>query len=113
MYYHIFVKKLNVEMCNVFSTSISYLIGDCSCIVINGENWEWNFGLGVVRTVTVVIVTLLKEGVVSGLEQIEREAEELNHSLALLPHDSLISQSQGISLSVPLHCVRIGACKPT
>ena len=44
-----------------------YLVGDSPSIVVDGENWQRNLGLVVVGAVSMVIVALLEEGVVSGL----------------------------------------------
>lgn len=44
-----------------------YLISDSSSIVIDSEDWQWVFGLGIVGTVPMVIVALLEEGMVCGL----------------------------------------------
>lgn len=46
-----------------------YLIGDRSSIVVNSEDWQWVFGLGIAGAVPMVVVALLKEGVVSGLKK--------------------------------------------
>ncbi len=45
------------------------LVRDSTCIVIYCEHWERNFGLGVVGTVAMVIVTFLQERVVCSLGQ--------------------------------------------
>lgn len=44
-----------------------YLVSDSSSIVIDGEDWQWVLGLGIVGAVPMVVVALLEEGMVSGL----------------------------------------------
>lgn len=44
-----------------------YLISYSTSIVIDGEDWHWVLGLGVVGAVPMVVVALLEEGMVGGL----------------------------------------------
>lgn len=46
-----------------------YLIGDGSSVVVDGKDWQWLLGLGVVGAVPMVIMALLEEGVISGLRR--------------------------------------------
>lgn len=46
-----------------------YLIRDCSSIVIDGKDWQWVLGLGIVRTVPMMIMALLEEGMISSLRR--------------------------------------------
>lgn len=48
---------------------VGYLIRDSSSIVINGKDWQWVLGLGIVGTVPMVIMALLKEGMIGGLSK--------------------------------------------
>lgn len=52
------------------------LVRDSPCIVIYCEHWQGNFGLGVVGTVAMVIVTFLQECVVCSLGQKRDRAKE-------------------------------------
>lgn len=45
----------------------AHLIGDRACIVLHSEDWQRQLGLGVPRAVSMMVMTLLEEGVVSGL----------------------------------------------
>lgn len=46
-----------------------YLIRDSSSIVVDSKDWQWVLGLGIVGTVPMVIMALLKEGMISGLRR--------------------------------------------
>lgn len=45
----------------------AHLIGDRACIVLHSEDWQRQLGLGVPRAISMMVMTLLEEGVVSGL----------------------------------------------
>lgn len=49
-----------------------HLICDSSSVVIDSEDWQWVLGLGVVGTVPMVIMALLKEGMISGLRKLAK-----------------------------------------
>ena len=53
---------------NLFQPA-GYLIRDSSSIVIDGKNWQWVLGLGIVGTVSMVIMALLEESMISGLRR--------------------------------------------
>lgn len=55
-----------------------YLICDGSCIVIDGKDWQWVLGLGIVGTVPMVIMALLEEGVISGLQRKSKTTKWVN-----------------------------------
>lgn len=54
-----------------------YLISDSTSVVIDGEDWQWVLGLGVVEAVPMVVVALLEEGMVGGLMR-EHTRGEIN-----------------------------------
>lgn len=45
----------------------AHLISDRACIVLHSEDWQRQLGLGIPRAVSMMIMTLLEESVVSGL----------------------------------------------
>lgn len=49
------------------SPQLAHPIGDGACIVFHGEDRQRQLGLGVPRAVSMMVMTLLEESVVSGL----------------------------------------------
>lgn len=61
------IQMLLLLLLHIAVCCAQYLISDSSSIVIDSEDWQWVFGLGIVGTVPMVIVALLEEGMVCGL----------------------------------------------